>query len=168
MGCSSSTVPVLFCAEVNRFRGKGEGSMTGKRKVTGRTSSVPGGLAAGGFISMLATMLITAVLALLLENERMDWDAVGYGIAGMILLSAYLGAVTAWKRIRRQRLMICMMSGLVYWGSLLSVTALFFGGQFEAVGVTVLLIAGGCLCAVMTGAERKRPSGRAGKRKYSR
>lgn len=123
--------------------------MTGKRKLNGRTSSVPGGLAAGSFVSIAVTALSAALLAMLLDREILAWENVGYGIAFTILLAAYAGAITAWNRIRRQRLIVCLMSGMVYWGILLSLTALFFGGQFEAVGVTLLLIAGGCLCACL-------------------
>ena len=35
-----------------------------------------------------------------------------------------------------------MCSGLVYFVTLLAITALFFGGQYEAVGVTGLLVFG--------------------------
>ena len=121
--------------------------MTGKHKHSGRTSSVPGGLAAGGAVSIAVTAISAAVLAALLDRQLMAWESVGYGIAAMVLVASYGGAITARNRIRRQRLLICLMSGAVYWGLLLSAAALFFGGQFEAVGVTFLLVAGGCLCA---------------------
>lgn len=100
---------------------------------------------------MLTTAVLTALLAGLLDREMISWEIAGYWILVMIMLSAYLGSVTACRKIRRQRLMICLMSALVYWGILLSVTALFFGGQFEAVGVTALLIMGGSICAALSG-----------------
>lgn len=135
--------------------------MRGNPKHTGRTSSVPGGLAAGAMVSTILTALITAVLAVLLDKEIIRWENVGYGVLAMVMLSAFCGAVTANAKIRRQRFLVSLMSGLVYFGILLSITALFFGGQFEAVGVTGLLVAGGCACAAL-------PSGGQGRRGYSR
>ena len=142
--------------------------MAGIQKATGRTSSVPAGLALGAGVSAVVTGLMTAALAGLLNQETIPWETVGYGILIMVMLSAYLGALTAWSKIRRQRLMICMMSGLVYFGMLLSVTALFFGGQYQAVGVTALLVAGGSGCAAVTGTGKGRRRQRVNTKKLRR
>lgn len=125
-------------------------------KNTGRASSVPAGLAAGAAVSAVMTALGTVLMAVFLHREMIAWETIGYGILTMIMLSAYLGAVTAWRRIRRQKLLVCLMSGVVYFGFLLLLTALFFGCQYEAVGVTGLLVAGGIGCAAMTGAGKGR------------
>lgn len=122
--------------------------MANHQKVTGRASSIPAGLAAGASVSMAITGALTLWMALLLEKEAISWDTAGYGIMIMILLSAFFGALTACGRIRHQRLLVCLMSGGLYFAILLSITALFFGGQYQAVGVTALLIAGGCFCPV--------------------
>lgn len=137
----------------------------GNKRTTGRASSIPAGLAAGATVNIILTGILTAVLALLLDRERIPWDAVGYGILIMILLSAYLGAVTARNRIRRQRLLVCLMSGGIYFAILLSVTALFFGGQYEAVGVTALLVAGGTGCAALPAPRQGRGVGNRRRRK---
>ena len=123
--------------------------MSVHQKATGRASSVWAGLAAGVTVSVVVTLLMTALTALLLDRERVAWETVGYWILSGIMLSAFLGAVTACRRIRRQKLMITAMSGLAYFAVLLSITALFFGGQYEAVGVTALLVAGGSGCAAL-------------------
>lgn len=124
--------------------------MANNRITTGKTSSIPGGLAAGAGVSVITTMAISVLLAALLDRGTMSWESAGYGILIMLMLSAFLGAITAYGRIRRQRLLVCLMSGMVYFGILLAVTALFFGGQYQATGVTGLLVAGGCGCAAMT------------------
>ena len=136
--------------------------MSRSQNTTGRTSSVPAGLAAGALVSAGVTGLGTALIAFGLSQERVSWETVGYGILIMILLSAYLGAMTAYSKIRRQKLAVCVMSGMAYWGLLLLITALFFGGQYEAVGVTGLLVTGGIGCAVVTGTGQGR-SNRKGK-----
>lgn len=123
---------------------------------SGKTCSVPQGLLYGGLISILVTTSIAALLAKLVDIGKIPWDWIGYGTMILLFLSAFLGAATANRVIRRQRFVISIMSGLVYFGILLSVTALFFGGQFEAVGVTGLLILAGCGCAGLLNFEEKR------------
>lgn len=135
--------------------------MANRQKITGRASSIPAGLATGAAVSVMITGGLTMLLAWLLEKERISWEGAGYGIVVMIMLSAFLGALTACGRIRHQRLLVCLMSGSVYFGILLSITALFFGGQYQAVGVTALLIAGGCSCSALLVARQGR-----GKRRF--
>lgn len=133
--------------------------MAGKQ-MTGRASSIPAGLGAGAAVSVLVTIVGTAVLARLLDRETIQWGAVGYGILIMVMLAAMLGSITAVKKIKRQPGIVCLLSGFVYWGILLSITALFFGGQYEAVGVTLLLIVGGNGCAFLLCAGQGRGGNR--------
>lgn len=126
------------------------------QKTTGKTASIPGGLAWGGAVSLGLTILLSGVLAWLLEKETILWENTGYWIMGMLLLSSFIGAWISAGRIKRQRLVVCLMSGLVYLGVLLSMTALFFGGQYEGVGVTMLLVLGGSMTAALLGNPEKR------------
>lgn len=137
--------------------------MVSNHNHSGRASSLPAGLAWGAIVNIATTGSMAAILALLLEKERIDWNGAGYGILAMIMLSAFLGAVVAYRKVRHMQLMVCAMSGVVYLGILLSVTALFFGGQYEAIGVTSLLVAGGVFCAAMP-----RQGNRRGKRSFNR
>lgn len=141
--------------------------MVTNQKSTGRASSLWAGLAFGGAVSTGITLVITAVLAKLLDLEKLQWENIGYGILIMIITSSFMGAIVAFGKIKRQRMVVCMLSGVVYLGIMLTVTALFFGGQFEAVGVTVLLIAAGCGSAGLLGLREKRGGNRRkGKRYY--
>lgn len=134
--------------------------MKGKRKMTATTASMPGGLAVGGGVSLGVTLLLSAVLAWLLHRESMAMENIGYGILAMLLLASFLGAETAFGQIRRQRLLVCGLSGLIYFALLLSITALFFGGQYSGVGVTALLILAGSGAAALLGLRQ----GRGGKK----
>lgn len=134
-----------------------------KQKYTGRVMSVPGGLAVGVGISLLVTAVGAAVLAWLLDGEKLLWENVGYGIMGMLLCASFFGSLAAFRRIRRQRMLVCMLSGVAYLGVMLSMTALFFGGQYEGVGVTALLVLGGSGAAGMLGLKPEK--GRGGKAK---
>lgn len=125
--------------------------MTQTSNRTGRASSIPCGLMSGALISVMITGIMTGILAILISKDDVQWELVGYGILVMVMLSSFMGAIVAYRKIRRQRLIVSLMSGAVYYGILLSITALFFGGKYEAVGVTGLLILGGSTCAGIVG-----------------
>ena len=136
--------------------------MTLNQKLSGRTMSVPAGLGYGAIFSVLITLAGAAILAKMLDAEQLEWENVGYGIMIVLLVGSFAGAVSAYSKIKRQRLLICLMSGTVYFAILLSITALFFGGQYDAIAVTALLILGGCMAAGLLGLHEKR-GGKKGK-----
>jgi len=109
--------------------------------------SAAAGLALGGGVSLLITLLSAAVLAWMVDKERLAWEKIGYGIMVTLLLASMLGARFAYSRVKRQPLLICALSGVVYLGLLLSITALFFGGQYDGAVITSVLILGGSLAA---------------------
>ena len=130
--------------------------MVVNRKPTGRAMSIPGGLAVGILFSMAVTLVLTAVLAKLVEAETVPQGKIGHGVMVILVLSAFVGALSAFSRIKRQRLMVCGLSGVVYFGVLMSMTALFFGGQYSSVGVTALLILLGSAAAALLGLKKGR------------
>lgn len=125
--------------------------MVVNQKPTGRAMSMPAGLVFGAFISLGVTLLTAAVLAKLVDMERLAWENIGYGIMVLLLLASFSGAMAAYAKIKRQRLLVCAISGAVYFGILLSITALFFGGQFDSVGVTAALVLAGSIAAGLLG-----------------
>ena len=143
---------------------KGERGMAVMQKSTGRASSMAGGLAAGALCSMGITLLGTSLMAWLIGNEMMAESNIGYGVMIMLILASFLGSKVACGKIKRQRLVCCVSSGAIYFGVLLSITAMFFGGQYHGIGATVLLIIAGCGLAALTGLRKKR----AGKRTLRR
>ncbi len=138
--------------------------MTVNQKPSGRAVSMPRGLTMGALTSMAITLALTALFARLTEAEVIGEGKIGYYVMGMLFAGAFFGAAVASGRIKRQRLMVCLLSGLVYFLMLMSITALFFGGQYEAVGVTAILVAGGSLLPVLS----MDPSKRGGKGKRRR
>lgn len=134
--------------------------MVTAKKVTGRASSMPGGLAVGAAVSMIITVIVSAVSAHLISSELIGQDKIGYCAILALITASIAGARTAEKRIKRQRLLVCALSGLVYYCLLLALTALFFGGQYKGMGVTFIVVLMGSTTTVLMG-------NREGKRKYS-
>lgn len=123
--------------------------MTLKQKMAGRTSSMPAGLLLGGAASFAVTVICAAVIAKLVDTEVMEEQMIGYGIIVLLILSSFVGAMISSGKTKRKRLVTCLASGVVYFGILMAITTLFFGGQYSAVGVTALLVFCGSVLAVL-------------------
>ena len=132
------------------------------QKVTGTASGIPNGLMSGLISSLLTTTCGCVLSAWLLHTERISEDGIGYMSMLILLLSAFSGASVAWKRIHHRKLLVCMMAGALYYGTLLCITGLFFGGQFQGMGVTASAVLAGVLLALIPGSlgKRKRSHGR--------
>ena len=129
-------------------------------RFSGKTMSVPGGLAIGAAAGMVTTAAFSGAIAFYLNCEKISWSQAGYWIMGMLFLASFIGAKAAYGAIKRQRLAVSMLSGLLYWGLLLGLTALFFGGDYEAIGVTGALIGAGTGTAALISGQNRRISGR--------
>lgn len=125
--------------------------MTVNQNPTGRALSVPAGLLWGVVTAAGVTLAGSLGTAKLLDTELIAWNQTGYAVLVILLASSWAGAVTAAGKIRRRRLMMCLLSGGCYWGTLLLMTALFFGGQYSGVGETALLIFCGSMLGAFTG-----------------
>ena len=132
--------------------------MVKTKKPTGRAASIPGGLASGALVNILITLMLTAVIAKMVQSGLLSQDQIGYGIMFLLFFSSVAGAMTAQSRVKHRRMLVSLLSGLIYIVILLSVTALFFGGQYAGFGVTVLLIMGGTgTVAILSGSRGGRP-----------
>ena len=138
--------------------------MVSNRKSTGTASSIPAGIAIAAIVSLVITLLGSVVSAYLVQSELIRQESIGYASMVVLVVSGAVGALVAMARIKRMRMQMCLLSGVCYFLLLLSVTALFFGGQYEGIGVTALAILSGCgSVAVLSIAGEKR--GSTGRRK---
>ena len=114
---------------------------------------------------MVLTVLLGCLLAVLIAKEVLPEENVGYGVMAVLFVSSAVGSTVAYKRIRHRRLMVFVLSGICYLVTLTGLTALFFGGQYEGIFPTAMLIIGGTGVAFLRSASK----GRGGKpRKKSR
>lgn len=114
-------------------------------------SSLPVGVAIGLLANLLITLVGAAFTAYLVDKQIIPQSAIGYGCVITLLLSACLGALVSVKRVKRLRMQVCLISGACYYIMLLGINALFFGGQYEGMGITALVVLGGCLAVAITG-----------------
>lgn len=125
--------------------------MTVNQKVTGTASGIPAGLALGAAVSTLITAALAALAAWLILAGRLPESSVGYCAMVILLLASAGGAATAIARTKRLRFQVGIAAGGIYYALLLAVTALFFGGQYQGMGVTALMVLCGCMLVILLG-----------------
>ena len=131
------------------------------KSINGKAASVPGGLAAGGVTSLGLTLALTAVIAKAVSAGILPQSNIGYAVMVLLFAASFAGAMMTQFRIKHRRMLMCVLSGIIYFLLLISMTALFFGGQYSAVGVTgAVVFAGAGTAALLT-------TGRAGKHSRS-
>ena len=139
--------------------------MTVNRKVTGTAVSMPMGIGIGCGISMILTILGAGLAAKLISAEVLRENAIGYGAMMIILISSIAGAGIAVNKVKKRMLQVSVLVGMFYYALLLAMTALFFGGKYQGMGVTALLVMAGCgVVVLMAGREKKTKKYRKGKR----
>lgn len=113
-------------------------------KQTGKAKSVPEGIIIATIISIIETMLLSFIIAYSLNTELITWEQAGYWIMIVLFIVSFSGAKCAITTVRRQRVLLSIMSGTVYWGILLCISALLWNNGFEAVWETGSVIIAGC------------------------
>lgn len=123
--------------------------MVMNKKVTGTASSIPAGVTFGCVISVMISVAGAVIFAKMIDAGLLPEKAIGYSSMVILLISSFAGAWTAYGKIKRRKAFSCLISGAVYYGILLAMTALIFGGQYQGMGVTALLIGAGSICAMI-------------------
>lgn len=133
--------------------------MATMEKSTGRASSMGSGLLTGGLISTGITIAGATLCAILISKEKIPAGSIGYCSMILIIASSFVGSITAMNMIKHRKMYVCALSGAIYYGILLSATGLFFGGQYQGMGVTALLIIAGCGVSMLIGLRRSKRIG---------
>ncbi|MBQ9839106.1 MAG: TIGR04086 family membrane protein [Oscillospiraceae bacterium] len=139
--------------------------MVVNKKVTGTAASIPGGIAAAAGVATALTLLLSGLIAWLVLQERIGESAIGYGAMVVLLLSSFVCGVLASAMVKHRRMVVCLLSGLTYFLCLLACTALFFGGRYQGLGVTALLILAGSVSAALIDLSRPRKRRKTDRRK---
>ena len=130
--------------------------MITKQRATGRALSIPAGIGLGVLAGVGVTLVGAGFLAWLMAQERLQSEGVGYAIIVVLLVASSLGALVAAGKIKRLRVQMCLLSGAVYYLVLLMITALFFGGKYQGMGVTAMVVLIGCGAASLTSLSNRK------------
>ena len=138
--------------------------MTTTKKVKGTATSMSVGVAMGTGVSLLITCVLSALLTLLALEGKIQENTIGYFSMGILLASSVLGALLSAVKVKRRWMLVCCMTGGIYYLLLLGSTAVFFGGNYQGVGVSGLLVLMGCSISGMLGLRK----GRHGDKRYKK
>ena len=135
------------------------------KNISGKAVPMPIGYAAGAAVSLLLTLIGTAVIVNAVLGGKMAERSIGYGTITILLAASAFGAWLAAALIKRRWVIVCLGAGAIYYLTLLGITALFFGGQYHGMGVTALVILAGCGAVGLLGLKGE-GMGRKHRKKY--
>ena len=131
----------------------------GTYKLTAKAMTIPAGLALGVGTALAVTWIGAGTGAWAVLRGMIREEAIGYLAMAILFLSAAAGAAVAAGTIQRLRAQMCMAAGGGYFLSLLAVTALFFGGQYQGMGVTALMVLCGSMLVILLAPGGKNRAG---------
>lgn len=126
------------------------------KKNPAKKISMPLGIAIGIVVSLLVTLIGTAITAWMIAGEYLGEASIGYAAIVIYAAASAAGAMLAAGWVGSKRLPVCICSGAGYLLLLLACTALFFGGQYQAVTVSALIILLGSSAVALLGTKRKK------------
>ncbi len=115
----------------------------------GRRMPIAGAIGIGVAVSFVVTLIGAAVLATLVGKGTLPEGGIGGGAMVILVICTAAGAVVASLLFPGKRLVVCGLTALGYYLSLLALTALIFGGQYQGMGVTALMILLGAVLTVL-------------------
>ena len=118
-----------------------------KRKESRAVSTMAGTLAVGAAVCIGITLIGAGICAALISSEAISAGSDGYCALGILLVAVIAGAAIGAGKAKGKRLYVCLLVGVIYLLLLFAMTALFFDGQYEGVGVTALVVFSGTLAA---------------------
>lgn len=134
--------------------------MVTNNKPTGRSTSLPNGVAQGAVAAMALTLGGSAIIAKAVEMEMIEEKKIGYAIMVLLILVSWISGELAYKKVKTHKLLVCMASGFTYLSLLTLITAIFFGGQYTAMWETTLLVLCGSILAYLRTDKKKRRADR--------
>lgn len=110
------------------------------KKVSGRASSMAVGVVTGAVVSVTILLILTATMAWLVMDGKMREDIRGFWLMITHVIATIPGAIVATSMVKRRRFLVCIAVGGTFFAFLVALTASFFGGQYQGVFVSCILI----------------------------
>lgn len=139
--------------------------MTKTHRVKGAPLPLWNAMLLGWGISIGITLLATAIIARFILSEFLPSGSIGYIAMGIILISVIAGSVKAAGSVIKQRAIVSVTNGVLYWLTLVLVNALACKGEYHGLWVTLFLALGGGISANFMKFERKKKKTSRGRKK---
>lgn len=125
-----------------------------KRKTA--KASMPVSLAVGCVLAWLMTIVIAAIVAFLVAGERVSEDFANPAAVIVLLASSFACAMIAGEMMGQKRMIVCVISGGIYYLSLICANMLFFDGSFRGLLGAALTVMGSCVIAGLLQTRQKK------------
>ena len=109
--------------------------------------SVPGGLILGWVAGILMTLLVAIVASTLISTEKAGEGICAAAGAIAAIVAAWTGSVFAGGCVENKKMMVSMISGLLYFLTLLVLNLSLFGGAIRGWAPAAVTIAASSLVA---------------------
>lgn len=103
----------------------------------------------GVLISVTVMLIGVIVTSLLVANETVSSNTTSYWVMGISLVSSMIGSAVAIGIAKRQLAIVGISTSMAFMLILISLTAIFYGGQYSGVPATLLLILCGGISSVI-------------------
>lgn len=113
------------------------------------TMSIPAAVGVGTVISTIVMLIGAIVITLLISNELISDQSMDYGVLALTMLSAILGCSVSNVVAKRRLLIVSVCTAVTFLLVLISITAIFYGGQYSAIPVMAQVILGGGVSSVL-------------------
>ncbi len=123
-------------------------------KINMSSKSVPVAIGIGAAVSLEATLIISAIVAMLIASGKLSPQVTDYAVMIMIMASSLVGTLVSTSRVKSKKLIISVMTAAVYFIVLLCITALLFDGMYQGIPATAMVVFGGGLINVLLPAGR--------------
>ena len=127
-----------------------------RKTQSGRALSMPAGLSMGLLYAVIVILAGVVLSAKLIEREVIGQENMGYAVMIILIVASWIGAMISARKIKRQKVMVCVMSAGILWGFLMIITMLMFGGEYRGVGESALLILCGGGLGIRSKTKKKR------------
>ena len=115
--------------------------MAKKGNVKAKALAMPAGIGIGLGAGLVITIVGAVLLAFALARETMSVETMGYGIMVVLFIATFLSSMVAMWCIKHRKMQVSLITAGAYLLSLLAMNALFFDGQYQGVGATVIVVA---------------------------
>ena len=113
-----------------------------KQKHMMKGSAMPVIVGVGLIVGWIITIVLTLAMATIISSGNDKEYLIGTSSIIAVILSSVVSAILVSKRTEHNKMIFALISGIVYFISLLCVNALFYDGTFTGVGYYALLILG--------------------------
>lgn len=125
-------------------------------RTKGNNSSMPISLGIGLILAWMFTVAVGAIAAFLVAGERMPEDFIEPAAVITLCVSSFVGSMVAGGMMEQKRMIVCVVSGGIYYLSLICFNMLFFEGCLHGLLGAALTIMGSCVIAGLLQTRQKK------------